>query len=93
MGTKKKKVYKFKGSTDLLKEEKLMKYIASNMYFSGSVEFNKSSSIIFKCVNAKTMKYIMDDVIKDSKDLKIEIRTHASIAEAVQRSDYGSSGL
>ena len=93
MDTKKKKVYKFNGNTKTLKEEKLMKYIDANTYFSGSVEFDKSSTIIFKCVNSKTMKYIMDDIIKESKDLKIEIQTHASIAEAVQRSDYGSSGL
>ena len=42
------KLYKFKGSIDDLKEAKLMKYIDTNMYFSGSVEFGKSSTIIFK---------------------------------------------
>ena len=45
MGIKKKKVYKFNGNTKTLKEEKLMKYINSNTYFSGSVEFDKSSTV------------------------------------------------
>ena len=87
------KVYKFNGHSNSLKEDNLMDYIDSNNYFSGSVKFGVSSTIIFKCVNAKTMRYIMNDLIKDNKDLKIEIQTHASIAEALQRSDYGSSGL
>jgi hypothetical protein len=93
MATNKKKIFKFKGNSLDIKEDKLMKYIDANTYFSGSVEFDKSSTIIFKCVNARTMKYIIDDLIKDSEELKIEIRTHVSITEAIQRSDYKSSGL
>ena len=74
MATNKKKIFKFKGNSLDTKEDKLMKYIDANTYFSGSVEFDKSSTIIFKCVNARTMKYIIDDLIKDSEELKIEIR-------------------
>jgi len=88
-----KKIYRYEGLAYNLKEDKLIKYISSNNYFSGAVEFGKTSTIIFKCVNAKTMMYIMDELIKDGEDLKIEIQTHVSIAEALQRSDYIAAGL